>query len=158
MALLSSACFLLLHSLVRTVGVTEMVRCCRCDCLATVQVFSFRLWVMVLVEEGCGEMQVNGPLGQNDLGNKEQENAEKHRRKWMGKRNLELSVWIPRQEVDLFQQTIAHHQHAYFKLQICDTYSYWRWHVTHMAAEGDVYDSHGCWKWHLWLFGYWRWC
>ena len=64
---------------------------CRRDCLNIAQVVTFWLWRMVLVEEGYRKMQVNGPVRQKGSGNKEQQKAEKQRRKWMGKMKLESS-------------------------------------------------------------------
>ena len=67
------------------------------------------------------KMQMNGLVWQKDSGNKEQPEAEKQRKKWLGKMNIEFflefasymirQIQIPRQEVSLFYQAWVHHEH-----------------------------------------------
>ena len=56
---------LLLHSPARSLEVII------CDCLVSVQVDTILLWVMAVVEEVYGKVQMNGLVEQNDSGNKE---------------------------------------------------------------------------------------
>ena len=75
----------------RPLGFSMLVRFFICDHLAIVQVVTFWLWVMILAEEGCVKMQVNRLVKQKESRNKEQQKAEKHRRKWTRKKKSELS-------------------------------------------------------------------
>ena len=45
----------------------------------------------MLAKEAYGGKQVNGPVGQNYNGNKQQQKAEKQRRNWIGWKNLRSS-------------------------------------------------------------------
>ena len=51
----------------------------------------FHLQIMVLIEEGYENRQVNGPVRQKDRGNTEQRKVQRQRMKWIEERNPGLS-------------------------------------------------------------------
>ena len=61
------------------------------DYIATVRLMALQLLVMTLVEKGCGKNAGEWVVRQKDSWYKEQQKGEKQKRKWMGKRKLDLS-------------------------------------------------------------------
>ena len=55
------------------------------------QVVTFQIRVTVPVVEGVKELQLNGLVRKKDSGDKEKRKVENQRRKWTGKRKVELS-------------------------------------------------------------------
>ena len=69
-----------------------------CDCLAAIQVIILLLQVMILIEEGYGKEASDGTSKADSQWRQRRSEGRRRmlewRRKWTGKRNLELSSWV----------------------------------------------------------------
>ena len=102
--------FLLLYFPDRALGITILLRFCTADCFATLQVFTFQLQVMVLVEKTYPKKLVKGQAKwtEETRNNRKQKNKGGNRQE---RGNKTKAPEIPRQQMNLFHYAWAHHRH-----------------------------------------------